>query len=175
MRPLYWLVLAAGLVLAYPVYSVEIARWDQHYADCRERYAQNARLLRNSLCADAFERDHHGPKAAAACELARRENRERPVVCATRAWWSEGELAALWRRVVHSRLMLWGILVPPLLLAVWLLFCWIKQPTMVAVQWNPSMHSNPIPMLEAPRRRGSAPWSPRSSYLRRRRRVEFCD
>jgi hypothetical protein len=98
-----------GLFFALSFFSYESLRFYATHHRCSTTYAQNELLLRNPLCADPYNRFLHGPKQEEACTRAHNENLVSPTSCALRALWHESEPMRVWRTVIESHWMLFGL------------------------------------------------------------------
>ncbi len=116
------LVLCLALVLGFPWYQHEVGRWNGALVECRKRFSDNVRILSNTICVDAFQRQSHGDLAEEMCRKAQTENHATPMQCAWDTFWKEGELYALYCMFARSYLMLLALVVPTTLMVIYMVF-----------------------------------------------------
>jgi hypothetical protein len=103
-----------ALLTLFIFLGYETIRFRELHATCVRTQGENALLLQNVLCKDAWQRSLHGPKQEQLCQAAAEENARTPYECAWRALWTQGELHQLWVRISTSYWLMFGVGAPVL-------------------------------------------------------------
>ena len=110
------------LLTATPFIVYESLRFYTHFRECDVAHQQNALLLDNPLCSDAWQRHSHGPKQEAVCAKAAVENQVSVMSCAWQHMWLRGEVYRIFSMITESYWMLLGFIVPCMLAFIYLWF-----------------------------------------------------
>lgn len=94
----------------------------EHHDACLRTQLENEYLLKNPLCADAWQRRLHGPKQEQVCQHAATENRVHPLACAWKRSWDRMAIIQLWTTVTESYWLLFGIITPTCCMVVMMVF-----------------------------------------------------
>lgn len=84
----------------------------EYHDACVRTHVENAYLLKNSLCADPWQRRLHGPKQEQVCQHAAAENAVHPLACAWKRTWDRLGVNQLWTSMTESHWLLFGIIAP---------------------------------------------------------------